>query len=132
MLLAAGSYCQETNSRRSPADTIDMASSFFSGFRFYVANQRIDNKELKTLLKTNGVAFAQFKSANTSGAFSTILGYTGGFLIGWPIGTAIAGGKPNWALAGIGAGLTAVSIPLSISAKKKLKSAVSTYNASLN
>lgn len=30
-----------------------------------------------------------------------ILSYAGGFMIGWPIGTAIGGGKPAWALAGI-------------------------------
>ena len=35
----------------------------------------------------------------------------GGFLIGWPLGTALAGGDPNWTLAAIGAGCVAIAIP---------------------
>ena len=60
-----------------------------------------------------------------------ILSYAGGFMIGWPIGTAIGGGKPAWALAGIGGGLVAVAIPLSISSNKKMETAVRQYNAGL-
>ena len=53
-------------------------------------------------------------------------------MIGWPIGTAIGGGKPNWVLAGIGAGLIVIDIPLVKSAEKKLKKAVDTYNSGLS
>lgn len=60
-----------------------------------------------------------------------ILGYAGGFMIGWPLGTAIGGGEPNWALAGIGAGLVVLSIPLSSSAKKKTIKAIELYNQGL-
>jgi hypothetical protein len=52
-------------------------------------------------------------------------------MVGWPIGTAIAGGEPNWALAGIGAGLIVVSIPFSQKFNKQVKSAVETYNGGL-
>ena len=36
--------------------------------------------------------------------------------VGHSIGTAIGGGDPEWALAGVGAGLIAVAIPISSSA----------------
>jgi hypothetical protein len=70
--------------------------------------------------------------AKTSGTFATVLGYAGGFLIGWPIGTAIGGGKANWGLAGIGAGILAIAFPVASGADKKTKQAVELYNASLN
>jgi hypothetical protein len=60
-----------------------------------------------------------------------IFGLPGGFLIGWPLGTAAAGGKPNWVLAGIGAGLTVVSMTFSGAYSKHARNAVNLYNNGL-
>ena len=59
------------------------------------------------------------------------MGYAGGFLIGYPVGTAIGGGEPKWAMAGIGAGLLIIAIPISSGANKKVKKAIRLYNKSL-
>lgn len=87
-------------------------------------------KKLKQLFATNEQATKEIKSSETPRIFATILGYAGGFMLGWPLGTVLAGGKPNWAIAGIGAGLTAVSIPFGISSNKRLKKAAHTFNVS--
>ena len=50
-------------------------------------------------------------------------------MVGYPLGTAIAGGDTNWALAGIGAGLIGVSIPFSSATNKNARTAVELYNA---
>lgn len=50
---------------------------------------------------------------------ANVLAIPGGALIGWPLGTAIGGGDPEWYLAGIGAGLVAIAIPLEIIGKKR-------------
>lgn len=50
---------------------------------------------------------------------SYIFGFAGGALIGWPLGTAIAGGDPDWYLAGIGAGLAGVAIVFEVLGKKR-------------
>jgi hypothetical protein len=60
-----------------------------------------------------------------------LLSIAGGALIGWPIGSAIAGGDPQWWLAGAGAGLIICSIPLQIGYNKHLFNAVTIYNADL-
>lgn len=112
------------------SDSIDVISNFY-GTRFYYKNQPIKAKDFKVLLQPNAEAYNSYKSARTSNAFSTILSYAGGFLIGWPIGTAIGGGKPEWALAGIGGGLVALAIPLAISSNKKMKKAVHLYNSGI-
>lgn len=48
-----------------------------------------------------------------------ILAGIGGALIGWPLGTAIGGGDPEWALAGIGAGFLAIGIPVAVIGQKR-------------
>jgi hypothetical protein len=55
-------------------------------------------------------------NAGTVAAY--ILAYSGGFMVGYTLGTAIAGGDPNWGVAGIGAGLIVVAVPLSIIGKR--------------
>ncbi len=60
-----------------------------------------------------------------------IFSYAGVFMVGWPLGAAIGGGEPNWAMAGIGAGLIVVAIPISQNFNKKAKHAVETYHGGL-
>ncbi|MEZ5017166.1 MAG: hypothetical protein R2800_08950 [Flavipsychrobacter sp.] len=48
-----------------------------------------------------------------------VFGAAGGALIGYPLGTALGGGDPEWLLAGIGAGCLAIAIPLSIIGQRK-------------
>ncbi|HEY9178263.1 MAG TPA: hypothetical protein VIN07_11250 [Flavipsychrobacter sp.] len=50
---------------------------------------------------------------------ANVLAIPGGALIGWPLGTAIGGGDPEWYLAGIGVGLVAIAIPLDIVGKRR-------------
>ena len=52
-------------------------------------------------------------------------------MVGWQIGAALGGGDPNWALAGIGAGLIVVYIPISQKFNKQAKTAVDTFNGGL-
>ena len=88
--------------------------------------------DLASVIESNTKAFELIKKGRTNRSFAAILGFAGGGLIGWPIGTAVAGGKANWALAGVGAGLVIIGIPISSSANKKINQAVELYNASLN
>lgn len=118
------------DARRNTSDSIEIISNF-TGLHFYYKDRPLKAKELKILLQSSEDAYSSYKSARASNTISTILSYAGGFMIGWPIGTAIGGGKPAWALAGIGGGLVAVAIPLSISSNKKMKTAVRQYNAGL-
>ena len=90
----------------------------------------IDN--LSSKVASNEESLRLINKAKSSATFATILGYAGGGLIGWPVGTAIGGGKANWGIAGIGAGLLAIAFPVAAGADKKTKQAVELYNASLN
>ncbi|MCB0697311.1 MAG: hypothetical protein KDC07_08100 [Chitinophagaceae bacterium] len=48
-----------------------------------------------------------------------VLAAVGGGLIGWPCGTYLGGGDPEWGLAIAGAGVLAVAIPLAILGQRK-------------
>lgn len=108
-------------------DSISM-KKFFGGYQFSQGGKRLNMYQLVNAMKPNEQAFNQIKSAQSTYTLASIIGGAGGFLIGWPIGTAIGGGEPNWVMAGIGAGLVIVSIPISQSYNKKARQAVDTFN----
>ncbi len=89
-------------------------------------------KQLALLMKTNDQATKQLRSAKTVQVTASVIGFAGGFMVGYPLGTALVGGEPNWVLASVGAGLIVVSFTLNHSAKNKTKQAVNTYNKGLN
>ena len=111
-------------------DTITM-TKVFGGYQFYEGTKRLNVNQLVNTMKPNEQAYNQMKSAQSTYILTQIIGGAGGFLVGWPIGTAIAGGEPNWTMAGIGAGLIVVSIPISQKFNKQAKQAVNTYNDGL-
>lgn len=116
---------------------IVMDYSGWSGATFAHNGESLKLNQVLEVMKPNPEAYKLMRSAKSSYDFSSFLGFTGGALIGWPLGTAVGGGDPNWALAGIGAGLILVAIPITSGFKKKASEAVSAFNqgstsASLN
>lgn len=111
-------------------DKIEIESSF-GGYKYSRNGSDISMGKLVKIMKHDELAYPEIKAAKTKNTMTTILGATGGVLIGIPIGTAIANGKPNWILAGIGAAIIVVSIPISIAGKHQAYRAVEMYNANL-
>jgi len=115
---------------QTASDSISI-KKVFGGYQFYQGKQRLNMNQLVNLMKPNEQAYKQIKSAESTYTMAMILSYAGGFMVGWPLGTAIGGGEPNWVMAGIGAGLIVVTIPISQSFNKKAKQAVETYNSGI-
>lgn len=116
---------------QTPTDSISMKKAF-GGYQFYQGKKRLNVNQLVNIMKPNGQAYNQIKSAQSTNTLATIIGGVGGFMVGWPIGAAVAGGKPNWTMAGIGVGLIVVSIPITKNFNKKAKQAVKTFNGGLH
>ena len=104
----------------------------FGGYKYMQNDKSMTIGKLARVLESNADASQLISKARTNNTLASILSGAGGALIGFPIGTSLGGGDPNWALAGIGAGLVVVAIPISSSAFKKANQAVEIYNASLN
>ncbi|WP_179353785.1 hypothetical protein [Winogradskyella vidalii] len=104
----------------------------FGGYKYTQNGKLMKMKDLVKTMESNQKAFDLIKKAQSNNTIASIIGGAGGFLVGWPIGTAIGGGDANWTLAGIGAGLIAIGIPISSGVNKNAKKAVELYNSSLN
>ncbi|GAA0872072.1 hypothetical protein GCM10009117_12190 [Gangjinia marincola] len=104
----------------------------FGGYQFEQDGKMLSLKDLQNLVEGNKQAFTLVKKARNGNTFATILGIAGGGMVGFPLGTAIGGGDPNWTFAAIGGGLIVVALPLSNSAYRKAKEAVDMYNATLS
>lgn len=98
------------------------------GPTFYQNEKKLTIRQLLEITKHNTDAYSIMQKAKTNADVSTVLGAIGGFMIGWPLGTAIAGGDPNWTLAGVGAGFVAVSIPFTVKYSKQSQEAVTIHN----
>jgi len=103
----------------------------FGGYEYYQDERPQSIKQLERKMESLPEAYELVQKAKGNNIMATIAGYAGGFLIGWPIGTALAGGEPNWGLAGIGAGALILSIPFASGYSKKMNQAVDIYNSSL-
>ncbi len=95
---------------------------------YYYEGEKLNYREMGELMKGNAVAFENIKSAQANNSAAQVFSFAGGFLIGWPIGGAIAGDNPNWTLAAVGAGLVLVSIPFAVQAKNKSHKAIDEFN----
>ncbi len=111
-------------------DTISM-KKVFGGYLFSQGGKQLNMNKLVAVMQPNEEAYKQIKSAQSTYTWAMVFSYAGGAFIGWPIGTAIGGGKPNWALAAVGAGCIIIAIPISQNFNTKAKLAVDTYNGGL-
>ena len=118
-----GIYYLAVTFGQNPADTISI-KQVFGGYQFYQGEQRLNMNQLVNTMKPNEQAYKQIKSAQSTYTLASIVGFAGGAMVGWPLGAAMGGGEPNWSMAGIGAELIVVSIPISQSFNKKAKEAV--------
>ena len=113
------------------AQKIEM-NKVFGGYEFKQNDKTLLLKDMKEIMKENNEALALIQSAKTNQTWALVLGTAGGALVGFPIGTAIGGGDPEWALAGAGAALIVATIPIVKGFNRKTKKAVELYNAGLS
>lgn len=112
----------------SYAQTLDMKMSLL-GYRFEQDGQKISWKQLEVKTQENAAAYRLVKKANLHRKISGIAAFVGGFLIGIPVGQqASTLREPNWALAYLGGGISAVGIPFSFSAFNKVNAGIDQYN----
>ena len=101
------------------------------GYKFTQNGNKLSFSQLVDAMKNDQEAYALAKSAKSNYIASQVVGGVGGFVVGWNLGTAIGGGKPNWTIAGMGAALIIVSIPITSNSIKKMKKAVDHYNSNI-
>lgn len=104
----------------------------FGGYRFERDSVSISPKMVLTIMKSNTQAYTEFRKAKTNLDAAGVLGFTGGVLIGFPLGTAVGGGDPEWALAAGGLVLLLATIPLHTAFRNHALNALDIYNSKLS
>lgn len=112
------------------AQPIEMYRTF-GGVRFERDSLNLTLRQVNDILSVNPPAAAEFKSAKVYYHTAGVLGFAGGVLLAIPVGTALAGGEPEWVLSGVGAALIIGSIPLTITFRHRATHAIETYNSTL-
>jgi hypothetical protein len=87
LLTAFNTYCQ------NPSDTIEVKKVLGTVFR--QSGKNLTPRNLLDITKSNSEAYKEIQIAKSIYDVGNVLVFVGGFMVGWPIGTAIAGGEPN-------------------------------------
>lgn len=112
-------------------DTIEIRKSL--GPVFKQNGRPLKPKQILEIMQqqSNTAAYNEMLIAKKNIAIANVIGGIGGFMFGFPLGTAIGGGKPDWVIFGIGTALIAGSIPFSVAYSKHAIKAVKFYNSGL-
>lgn len=100
----------------------------FGGVRFERDTVTLGLNQVLDIVKENSKAYAELKRAKLNYNAAGVFGFTGAVLIGFPVGTAIAGGDPEWGLAAGGAALIIASIPFTSAFRGHTMEALDIYN----
>lgn len=97
---------------------------------YYQGKTKLSHAHLLSLLESNPDCRLETRLARNNSNALQLVGFAGGFMIGYPVGQAIAGKQdPIWGLAAGGAALLIVAgIPLANGYNKHIENAISIYN----
>ena len=98
------------------------------GYRFYKNGERLTWKELIEETQSVEKANELIKRARSQRTISSILGFTGGALIGIPLGQKSADREPSWEFAYVGGAVVLVGLHLSFRVFNNVNKGVDTYN----
>ncbi|MGJ8685149.1 MAG: hypothetical protein ACSHWW_11025 [Nonlabens sp.] len=102
------------------------------GYKYRMGDNYLQNSELNDILVLNETAHRLFYDARQYRGISQVMGFAGGFLIGYQLGNLITGKEFNVLQGSIGAGLIGIAIPINIAQNKKIDRAVDIYNDGLS
>jgi hypothetical protein len=100
----------------------------FGGAHFKRDTIYLSEKQVRDILTADPQASHEFKLGMRNSRLGALFGFSGAILLAMPIITTISGGHPNRILAGGGAVLLGVSIPLSKGSKRHFEAAIDGYN----
>lgn len=111
------------------SDSIEIRMS--NGVQFRQHGRLLTPRKMLEILKEDNAAYSEMVIAKSRYDLSLLVGIPGGFLIGWPIGTYIAGGTPSLRMASVGVALSVLSIAFNLSYNRHARTAAGYYNEGL-
>jgi hypothetical protein len=111
-------------------DTIEIRKMAL-GKSYYLGEERLTLRRLAEITSSDALAHKKIKLAQTCNVFGCVFGAAGGACIGYPVGTLIGGGQPNWIVAGVGAGFLLIGVSVAIAGDIHIAKGVAMYNRGL-
>jgi hypothetical protein len=102
--------------KQSDSDTIVIEKNGLDN-KYFHNNKSLTYNELQDLLRSNKRAYKLSQQAKSIESITYILGFAGGYCLGYGLFT-------NIALSGVGVGIILVTLPIAVSASSTLKKAV--------
>lgn len=109
-------------------DTITIQKKF-GGYQYYQNDMPLNIKKLVRVMEPNQKAYTEIKAAEYKHFLVRGLNNAGVLFILLPVIFLAKDEDPHWYLAGIGAGLLAINIPITRKYNKQVQKAIHTYNA---
>lgn len=98
----------------------------------YQNGYKIPPYQVQEIMSADKEALKRYNGGRTLYLVGRTIAYPCAFLLGWDLGTRIAGGEGNGALLGVGVGGLAVGFILSNLGDNKMKTSVQLYNSKIN
>lgn len=115
---------------QSRTDSITVIKKW--GTIYLQRGQNLSMGGLLYITKDNPAAFAEMKKAQNKYTLSFLSGCIGGACVGYPVGTALGGGEPNWNFVFAGAAIIGMSIAFEHSFNVHATRGARLHNSSLN
>jgi hypothetical protein len=132
LLISTVFFCKaQTISSNLPVkDSLVLKGDFWKGVKY--SYQGVDNVDIRKVRKTLNIDNENamlMHQAKTTKVISMVSAVAGGMSMGVSVSTWLAGGKFSVPLFASGAGLMALSLPISALSVKKMRKAVARFNA---
>ena len=112
---------------QNPSDTIAVEKN-----KFYYHGMQIETmRQIKSLVANDELALKEVKKASVASGFSSVIGYLGGFALGYEVGCMFFGNFNPYVFGG-GLAVAGLSIGLGVVSNNHLKKGVAIYNSNLS
>jgi hypothetical protein len=111
-------------------DKLEFKKGFWNS-SYYLNDKKISSAQAGSLLANNADAYKAFSTAKTNLNLANLTSFSGGFLVGYELGSYISGANINTNRALFGGGLTLLSFIFQTTSTTKFQEAALKYNQSV-
>ncbi len=91
----------------------------------------MDIYRLGEVIESDSAAYSKFETGNSYYTLANVFSSVGGFAVGYPLGTQLSDGEPNWTLAYVGLGTIGIGLILALISQDYYNDAIDLYIANI-
>lgn len=107
---------------------IEIRTGTWTGTKLYQNDIKLSSNQADSIFSYDAEVFKLYRKGINQIQIGNLFTFTGGFLVGYTLGSLIGGGEPDGVLVFLGVTSLVVGYPIVSSGSKKLKKAVNFHN----